>query len=87
MAWAWSAASQALHRAAIHATDSRPLIWRVPKRAAFLLLHVARLEACPLGSWQALYVITDILTTGCAGRITNSFSMLDASFGSVDTLT
>jgi len=60
MAWVLIVAGKAFPRAAAVATSSLPPIGWLPRMAAFLQFHVAKLMACPLGSWGVMYVKYDI---------------------------
>jgi hypothetical protein len=60
MAWALIEVRKAFLHAAAVAASSLPLIGRPLRMAAFLQLHVAKLMACPLRSWDAIYVKYDI---------------------------
>lgn len=60
MAWVLIVAGKAFPRAAAVATSSLPPIGWLPRMAAFLRFHVAKLMACPLGSWGVMYAKYDI---------------------------
>jgi len=60
MAWVLIVAGRAFPRVvAVVAGSLLPIGWLL-RMAAFLQFHVAKLMACPLGSWGVLYAIYDI---------------------------
>lgn len=60
MAWALIEVGKAFLHVATVAASSLPLIGRPLRMAVFLQLHVAKLLACPLGSWDVIYAKYDI---------------------------
>jgi hypothetical protein len=60
MAWVLIVAGKVFPRAAAVAASSLPPIGWLLRMAAFLQFHVAKLMACPLGSWGVIYVEYDI---------------------------
>lgn len=60
MAWVLIVAGKAFPRTAGAAVSSLLLVGWLLRMAAFLQFNVAKLMACPLGSWNVIYAEYDI---------------------------
>tara|TARA_Y100001951_G_C11284871_1_gene267968 strand:+ start:336 stop:629 length:294 start_codon:yes stop_codon:yes gene_type:complete len=72
MAWVLIVAGKAFPRAAAVAASSLPPIGRLLRMAAFSQFNVAKLIACLLGSWSAMYVKYDIHASTLVGVLHNN---------------
>lgn len=72
MAWVLIVAGKVFPRVAAVATSSLPPIGWLLRMAAFLQFHVAKLMACPLGSWSVMYAEYDIYASTLVGVLHNN---------------
>lgn len=72
MAWVLIVVGKVFPRAAAVAASNLPPIGWLLRMAVFLQFHVAKLMACPLGSWGVIYAKYDIYASALVGVLHNN---------------